>query len=538
MKIYICVLLNFIFSLSCYSVDYRTVPLAKSIEMKSGFTFSLTNNVKILFSPKNKSQKSNVDFLNRFIFEKTGFNLKVVSKARKNDCIELVIDSTINNPEGYRIDIDTKRVIISAKTNAGIFYGIQTFCKSIPDAKNIQLPPAVITDEPRFKYRGAHLDVSRHFFNVDFIKRYIDILALHNINTFHWHLTDDQGWRIEIKKYPKLTSIGSVRSQTVVGFRNSGVYDGLQHGGFYTQEQIKDVVQYASERYITIIPEIDMPGHSLSILASYPQFGCTGGPYKVAETWGIFDDVLCAGNDKVFDFIEDVLNEVILLFPSRYIHIGGDECLKTRWRDCERCKSRIRSEGLVSDSLHSSEAKLQSYFLGRIERFLNSKNRFIIGWDEILEGGLTPNATVMSWQGIQGGISAARQQHDVIMASNNNLYLNYYQSPDFGNEPFAIGGLITVENVYSFEPIPAELNENDMKFVIGAQSCLWTEYIATTKLAEYMLLPRLAALSEVQWTMPEQKNYSDFLLRLPQLAETYKKRGYNFAKHVLNDSIK
>jgi len=424
--------------------------------------------------------------------------------------------------------------LITGKTEAGVFYGIQTLCKSIPDTRGIvQLAPVQITDAPRFKYRGMHLDVARHFFSVDFVKKYIDMLALHHVNTFHWHLTEDQGWRIEIKKYPFLTKIGSKRAQTVVGHRKSGKYDSIPYSGFYTQKQIKEVVRYANERYITIVPEIDMPGHMLAALTAYPELGCTGGPYKVAETWGIFDDVLCPGNEKTFEFVENVLSEVIRLFPSKYIHIGGDECLKTKWKVCPKCQERIKSEGLNTDSLHLQEHKLQSYFITRVEKFVNSKGRQIIGWDEILEGGLAPNATVMSWRGIKGGIQAAKSNHKVIMTPNSHLYFDHYQAKDKSNEPLAIGGYSSVEIVYNYEPIPAELNETEAKYVIGSQANLWTEYIATEQQAEYMLLPRLAALSEVQWTKAEQKNYADFLARLPNLTETYEKRGYNFAKHVL-----
>jgi hexosaminidase len=530
-------LISFIFTINSFSIDYRTIPLAQQIEMQDGFTFTINNNVKISIANKSKAQKRNAEYLQAFLQESKGISLKIVSSKKETGIIKLGLDTSIANAEGYRIKIEKYKISITGKTEAGVFYGIQTLCKSIASdtTKNgIQLPPVEINDAPRFAYRGMHLDVARHFFSVDFVKRYIDILALHHVNTFHWHLTEDQGWRIEIKKYPELTKIGSVRNRTVVGRYDSGIYDSVPYGGFYTQKQIKEIVKYAADRYITTIPEIDMPGHMLAALTTFPHLGCTGGPYKVAETWGIFDDVLCPGKESTFTFVENVLSEVINLFPTKYIHIGGDECLKNKWTTCPKCQERIISEGLNTDSLHSPEYKLQSYFITRVEKFLNSKGRQIIGWDEILEGGLAPNATVMSWRGIVGGIQAAKSGHKVIMSPNSHLYFDHYQfqSP---TEPYAICCFSPVEKVYNYEPIPAELNETEAKYVIGTQANLWTEYIASEKHAEYMLLPRLAALSEVQWTAPAQKNYSDFLIRLPFLADIYQKRGYNFAKHVFEN---
>jgi len=525
-------------TINLFSIDYRTIPLAQHIEMQDGFTFTINNNVKISIANKSKAQKRNEEYLKAFLHENKGISLKIVSSKKETGIIKLGLDTSIANAEGYRIKIEKYKISITGKTEAGVFYGIQTLCKSIASdtTKNrIQLPPVEINDAPRFAYRGMHLDVARHFFSVDFVKRYIDILALHHVNTFHWHLTEDQGWRIEIKKYPELTKIGSIRNRTVVGRYDSGIYDSIPYGGFYTQKQIKEIVKYAADRYITTIPEIDMPGHMLAALTSFPHLGCTGGPYKVAEDWGVFDDVLCAGKESTFTFVENVLSEVIALFPSKKIHIGGDECPKTRWINCPNCQKRIVDEKLQGDSLHTSEAKLQSYFITRVEHYLNSKGRQIIGWDEILEGGLAPNATVMSWRGVTGGIQAAKMNHKVIMSPYSNLYFDYYQSMDRSKEYLSIGGFVSVEKVYNYEPIPAELNETEAKYVIGTQANLWTEYIAFEKHAEYMLLPRLAALSEVQWTAPTQKNYSDFLIRLPFLADIYQKRGYNFAKHVFEN---
>lgn len=403
----------------------------------------------------------------------------------------------------------------------------------IAQGADVALPAVEIKDAPRFGYRGAHFDVSRHFFTIDEVKTYIDMLTLHNMNRLHWHITDDQGWRLEIKKYPKLTEIGSQRSGTVIG-RNSGEYDNTPYGGFYTQEQAKEIVDYAAERYITVIPEIDLPGHMLAALTAYPELGCTGGPYEVWRQWGVADDVLCAGNDQVLKFIEDVYSELIDIFPSEYIHVGGDECPKVRWEKCPKCQARIKALGLKSDKNHSKEERLQSFVINHIEKFLNDHGRQIIGWDEILEGGLAPNATVMSWRGESGGIEAAKQKHDVIMTPNTYLYFDYYQAKDTENEPFGIGGYLPIERVYSYEPMPASLTPEEQQYIKGVQANLWTEYIATFSHAQYMVLPRWAALCEVQWSTPDKKNYEDFLSRLPRLIKWYDAEGYNYAKHVFD----
>ena len=418
---------------------------------------------------------------------------------------------------------------LNGQTENGVFYGIQTLRKSIPSqtiASSILLPAGTIQDEPRFSYRGMHLDVGRHFFPIEFVKKYIDLLALHNMNTFHWHLTEDQGWRIEIKKYPKLTEIGAWRDRTVIG-RNTDEYDNTRYGGFYTQEQAKEIVEYAQERYITVIPEVDLPGHMLAALAAYPEMGCTGGPYEVCPRWGVFEDVLCIGNEQTMQFLEDVMAEIIDIFPSEYIHIGGDEAPRTRWEKCPKCQARIKAEGLKEDKEHSKEDRLQSYCMTRIEKFLNSKGRRIIGWDEILEGDVAPNATVMSWRGSAGGIKAAQLGHDVIMTPNDYCYFDYYQSQDTENEPFAIGGFIPLEKVYSLEPT-ASLTEEQAKHILGAQANLWTEYIPTTEQVEYMVLPRMAALAEVQWTQPEKKDYTYFTTRLAGLISLYQRDKLNY----------
>jgi len=525
---------------SCFAeskeASYQVIPLPQEIKIGSGNSFVLNKSVTILYPNNNLKMKKNAEFLADYIKENTGNTLQVLNGTKGHRSIILKIDKAIVNNEAYQLKINAKNITISASNESGIFHGIQTLRKSIPidkNGNNINLPAVEINDYPRFAYRGAMLDVGRHYFPVEFIKKYIDILALHNINNFHWHLTDDQGWRIEIKKYPHLTKVGSIRKQTVIG-HNTGRYDSIPYGGYYSQNELKEIVAYAQDQFITIIPEIDFPGHMLAALASYPELGCTAGPYDVATRWGIFEDVLCAGNDKTMQFMEDVLSELIQVFPSKYIHIGGDECPKTRWKSCSKCQARIKAEGLVADSKHSAEDRLQSYCISRAEKFLNSKGRQIIGWDEILEGGLAPNATVMSWRGIKGGIEAAKQKHKVIMSPNSHMYFDHYQSQDKENEPLAIGGFLPVEKVYSYEPLPKELTTDEQKMILGVQGNLWTEYILTSKQLEYMLLPRLAALCEVQWTMPEKKNYQDFLLRMPGLINIYNLKNYHFATHILD----
>ena len=448
--------------------------------------------------------------------------------------IVLTLNSTISNKEGYRLSVTEEGVVIEGQTAQGVFYGIQTLRKSLSalaESKSVLLPSAVVDDEPRFTYRGMHLDVCRHFFSVEFVKEYIDLLALHNMNTFHWHLTDDQGWRIESKKYPKLTEVGSVRYRTVVGYLGSGIYDHTEYGGYYTQEQMKEVVAYAAERYINVVPEIDLPGHTLAVLASYPEFGCTGGPYEVCPDWGVFPDVLCIGNEQTMEFVEDILGELIEIFPSKYIHIGGDEAPRTRWKKCPKCQKRIADEGLKARGGYTAEDRLQSYCMQRAEHFLNSHGRSVIGWDEILNGDIAPNAIVMSWQGTVGGIKAAQMGHDVIMTPNTHCYFDFYQTGDTRNEPLAIGGCLPVSKVYELEPT-AGLTDKQAKHILGVQANLWTEYITTTEHVEYMVLPRMAALAEVQWTAAKQKDYRNFQKRVVHLMKLYHKNRWNYARHL------
>ena len=513
--------------------DYGVVPLPQEVTLTNGNPFVLSPSTKIFYPEGNDKMKKNAEFLASYIKEITGYELATAT-GQPGKGISLVIDQSIQNPEGYQLTVSDNGIRIAGSTDAGVFYGIQTLRKSIPataQGMNVELPAATINDYPRFAYRGMMLDVSRHFFPVDSVKTYLDILALHNQNTFHWHLSDDQGWRIEIKKYPELTQIGSKRKETVIG-HNSGTYDGKEYGGFYTQDQIRDVINYAAERHITIIPEIDMPGHQLAALATYPELGCTGGPYDVWGQWGVADDVICAGNEKCMQFLEDVLSEVIDLFPSEYIHVGGDECPKVRWKSCPKCQARIKAEGIKGDSKHTAEEYLQSYVISRMEKFVESKGRHIIGWDEILEGGLAPNATVMSWRGVDGGIEAAKQKHNVIMTPNSYLYFDYYQSTDTEHDPLAIGGYLPLERVYSFEPT-AGIPEEYKKYVTGVQANLWTEYIPTFSQVEYMVLPRMDALAEVQWTNAP-KDFKAFLPRLVRMTELYDRLGYNYAKHIFD----
>ena len=519
--------------------NYQVIPLPQEVSLTQENPFKLNENVLIAYPENNALLQRNAEFLSEYIQQATNYAPKtkaIAAGEQVKNAIVLGLDPSIANKEGYVLTTTPEGININGQTENGVFYGIQTLRKSIPaEAKEatILIPAGEIKDEPRFSYRGMHLDVGRHFFPKEFMKKYIDLLALHNMNTFHWHLTDDQGWRIEIKKYPKLTEIGSQRSRTVIG-RNTQEYDNTPYGGFFTQEEAKEIVKYAQERYITVIPEVDLPGHMLAALAAYPEMGCTGGPYEVCPRWGIFEDVLCIGNDQTMQFLEDVMSEIIEIFPSKYVHIGGDEAPRTRWEKCPKCQARIKTEGLKADKNHTAEDRLQSYCMTRIEEFLNSKGRQIIGWDEILEGDVAPNATVMSWRGMEGGIKAAQLGHDVIMTPTSFCYFDYYQTADTKDEPLGIGGYVPIEKVYSLEPVPAALTEEQSKHILGAQANLWTEYIHSSEHVEYMVLPRMAALAEVQWTQPEKKDFKDFTKRLARLMKFYQRDGFNYAKHVFD----
>ncbi len=476
-------------------------------------------------------------FLKESIKNQTGLDLKIVKEVPNNVAtIHLVFD--VQGPdasdfkENYKLEVTAKSITVKAEYNQGIFYGIQTLLQLIPfeHKSDIKVPCLQIVDSPKFKWRGMHLDVGRHFFPTAFIKKYIDYLALYKLNTFHWHLTEDQGWRIEIKKYPKLTQVGAWREGSMVGHYNEQKFDTIHYGGFYTQNEIKEVVAYATERHITIVPEIEMPGHSLAALAAYPELSCTGGPFKVGTKWGVFDDVYCP-KEETFTFLENVLTEVMALFPSEYIHIGGDECPKTRWKNCTHCQKIIHEKGL------KDEHELQSYFIQRIEKFVNSKGRKIIGWDEILEGGLAPNAAVMSWRGTEGGIAAAKEKHFVVMTPGSHCYFDHYQGEP-KNEPIAIGGYTNVEKVYAFNPVPKELTPEEAAFILGAQANVWTEYMNTPEHVEYMIMPRMAALSEVLWGTSDTAKYKNFEQRLIQHFSIYDHKGINYSRALFEVTSK
>ena len=521
---------------SCTEVkeaNYQIIPMPLDIQLAEQGKFVLTEGTSVIYPENNEKMQNNANFLTEYVKEKTGITLAPTTEAKRKGII-LKVEENQEKPEGYTLKVTTDNVTICGGSEAGVFYGIQTLRKSLPvvQGEKVALPAVEINDEPRFDYRGGMLDVARHYIELDSVKRFIDMLAMHNINRFHWHLSEDQGWRIEIKCRPLLTEKGSMRKETIIG--KTDKYDGKPHGGFFTQEEAKEIVAYAADRYITVIPEIDMPGHMLSALHAYPELGCTGGPYDVWCHWGVSKDVLCAGNDATLKFIEDVLGEIVEIFPSEYIHIGGDECPKTRWESCPKCQARIKALGIKGDEKHTAEEYLQSFIINYAEKFLNSKGRQIIGWDEILEGGLAPNATVMSWRGEKGGIEAAHQKHKVIMTPHTYLYFDYYQSYDRKSEPLAIGGKLPLERVYSYNPLPKELSAEEQKYIIGVQANLWTEYISTFKYAEYMLLPRLAALSEIQWSSADKRNYECFLSRLPRLVELYDLKQYNYATHAFN----
>lgn len=523
-------LLLCLLALTATATSYRVIPLPRNIEDGQGKPFTLTAKTRIAYPEGNADMERNAHFLADFIQQATGLRLAVTTGKG-----QIVLSDNWDGPkEGYRLSVTAKAISISGASAAGCFYGIETLRKALPCAKaaRVALTPVEISDWPRFGYRGAHLDVSRHFFPTDSVKKFIDMIALHHINRFHWHLTDDQGWRIEIKSRPELVKKGSMRPGTMIG-KDFSSCDNVPYGGYYTQQQIREVIAYAAERYITIIPEIDLPGHMLGALAAYPELGCTGGPYTPWTIWGVADDVLCAGNEATYKLIDNVLGEVAALFPSKLIHIGGDECPKTRWKTCPKCQAKCEALGLKDDEHGPKEEKLQSHVIHHASDFLAQKGKTIIGWDEILEGGLAPGAVVMSWRGEAGGKEASRQGHDVIMTPNTYLYFDYYQSRDTDHEPLAIGGYLPVETVYNYEPMPADMSAAQAAHILGVQANLWTEYIHTYSHVEYMELPRMAALSEVQWCEQGKKDYPDFLHRLPNLIKLYQSCGYNYAKHVV-----
>ena len=530
----------------------QIIPKPMSQELIQG-QFELDSDVGLLYT---EDFQVSAGFLKSFIESDSSILLKSKKSIRN---ISFIKDSNVEQ-EGYYMQVTPYDILIRASTDNGAFYAVQTLRQLLPvgfengtfQGSKVAIQCLTIQDSPRFSYRGMHLDVCRHMFSVDFIKKYIDALAMLKMNTFHWHLTDDQGWRIEIKQYPKLQEIAAYRNGTIVGHHPGTENDNQKHGGFYSQEEIKEVVDYATKRHVTVIPEIEMPGHASAAIAAYPYLSCfpqkpteipngmasntsqiqqeNGRVKLVQETWGVFDDIFCAGKDSTFVFLENVLDEVAELFPSNYIHIGGDEAPKKHWEQCPSCQQRMKDLGL------KDEHELQSYFITRIEKYLNSKGKEIIGWDEILEGGLAPNATVMSWRGEDGAVAAAKQYHKVILTPNNYCYFDHYQSEDTENEPLAIGGYTPLVEVYGYNPIPKELNEEETDYVLGAQGNVWTEYILTPEYVEYMVFPRILAMSEVDWTSLENKDYQDFEKRTKAFFMRLDALGINYANHLQKTS--
>ena len=530
------------------------IPEPASITMGNG-SFTIPVNIRVesvTTTPPGPNSRGEFDRSGDFLLSYLGESYKSWAEASTQNLppaksrIFLGFDKTKNTkPGSYSLEVSNEGIDITGHDEEGVFYGIQTLIQLLPphlSNNTIQIPYVIIKDHPRFEYRGAHLDVGRHFMPLDFIKKYIDLIAYHKMNYFHWHLTEDQGWRIEIKKYPKLTQVGAWRNGTIIGRFPGRGNDNKKHGGFYTQAQIKEIVKYAADRYIIIVPEIEMPGHSSAAIASYPFLSCfpeeptikyfpkvskwsgdsTG--KQVQQTWGIFSDVFCAGKEQTFKFLQDVIDEVVALFPGKYIHVGGDECPKANWKRCPNCQKRIKDNKL------KDEHELQSYFIQRMEKYINGKGKTLIGWDEILEGGLAPNAIVMSWRGEDGGIAAAKEKHDVIMTPHNFVYYNYSQTEN--EDSLTYGGYLPVDSAYNYEPIPAALNLEQSKYVLGAQANMWTEYTNNPKIVEYMLLPRLSALSEVLWSPVEKKNWNEFEKKLQVQFRRYHLWGTSYSKAV------
>jgi hexosaminidase len=517
--------------------ELNLVPVPVHMKANAG-QFVINSKTQIVLTPQNQEMKNAVAIFNELLRKSAGYRLAAGDSPVSSNAIVCKINPAIGNAEGYKLSVKSSIIVLEAQTPQGIFYGMQTLRQLLPSQierpylSNVAwtVPCVEIEDYPRFVYRGLMLDVCRHFQPKEFVMKFIDMLAYHKMNTFHWHLTDDQGWRIEIKQYPKLMEISAFRNRTLKGrykAPDKREWNNTRHGGFYTQEDIKEVIAYAQKRFITIIPEIEMPGHAVAALAAYPELSCTGGPFEVEGLWGIFNDIYCP-KEETFTFLQNVLSEVIDLFPSEYVHIGGDEAPKKRWERCAHCRALIKKEGL------KDEHELQSYFIKRIEKFVESKGKHIIGWDEILEGGLAPNATVMSWRGERGGIEAAKQNHDVIMTPNTYVYIDYYQANP-KTEPLGIGGFLPLWKTYSFNPIPAALTPGEAKHILGVQGNLWTEYIPTPEHAEYMAFPRGAAIAETGWSPDAKKNYAGFKARMIQQFKRYDGIGWNYCKAILTD---
>ena len=529
--------------------NYDIIPQPKEVRLDEGKPYELGPKTVVYYEA---GLQREAQFLSEYINDIMGYAMKVQEYQGQTDGIVLgLVPDDFEQAEAYEINVTPKQVVIKGADASGVFYGVQTLRKSLPlspidssqptglrrnDMGEVALPCGTIKDWPNFGYRGMHLDPCRHFMDLDSVKIYLDMLALHNMNQFHFHLSEDQGWRIEIKKYPELTEIGAYRSGTVIG-HNGNLYDTIRHGGFYTQDELRDLIQYAAERHINIIPEIDLPGHMQAALACYPQLGCTGGLYEVWRRWGVSEDVLCAGNEEAMQFVEDVLNEVMDVFPSPYIHIGGDECPKVRWEKCPKCQAKIKELGIKGDERFSKEDYLQSYVMNRMAKVVEARGRRVIGWDEILEGNVSETAIIMSWRGTEGGIEAARKGHDVIMTPSSHLYFDYYQSEDIASEPECIGGYLPVERVYEFQPLPEELTPEQQKHIIGVQANIWTEYIASFRHVQYMAMPRMDALTELQWNNPHERDFEAFVERCRKMAQLYDLYHYTYADHIFNPKV-
>lgn len=519
--------------------DYNVIPQVQYLSVKDGDVYVFDSSRKLVYD--NQDSRRSLELFAQDLEELVGIRPSVAAGTSEDakDNVYFTLGLQDGRKEAYSINVSSDGILVRAVAPEGIYRATRTLLKSVGTEKtsSVEFPSAEVSDWPRFGYRGLMLDVSRHFSDVEMVKRTIDMLALHQLNIFHWHLTDDQGWRIEIKSHPELTEVGAWRDDTVVGRYLGGTdypTDGKRHGGFYTQEQIREIVAYAKERYIEIIPEIDLPGHTSAVLAAYPQLGCEDKEYKVANRWGVIRDVLCAGNPASLDLFKDIMDEVCDLFPGKYIHLGGDECVKDRWKACPKCQKKIRELGLKDGSRYSKEDYLQSWFMGEVASYVQSKGKRVIGWDEILEGVPMDDSVIMSWRGTEGGITAARMGHDVVMTPTSDMYFDQSQTLASQLEEIPVGGFINVMKVYSYEPLPASLTPEQQKHILGCQANVWCEYMPEERIRQYQMLPRLAALSEVQWTMPERKNYKDFLKRLPKMLSIYDHYGYNYAKHIFD----
>lgn len=520
------------------SGEISVIPEPQHVEVSSdGQCFNVTRNSKIVLSDPSEEMERIAAFINDRLSSAAGIKLDVTDQIPQADAI-VFMNAGLSHEE-YAIHVEPKRVVVEYGDGAGAFYAVQTILQLLPAeifsdtrVKGVRwsIPCCSIEDKPRFGYRGMHLDCCLHFFDIDFLKRYIDLMAMHKVNVFHWHLTEDQGWRLEIKKYPLLTEKGQWRKETVIGTLASGFYDGKPYGGYYSQDDVRELVRYAAERYVTIIPEIEMPGHALAAISCYPELSCgLEEHYETATKWGVFKQVYCP-KEETFKFLEDVMDEVFELFPSKLVHIGGDECPKASWKQCEHCQKLIKQLGL------KDEFELQSWFITRMEKYINSKGHEIIGWDEILQGGLAPNAKVMSWLGEECGIKAAQQHHEVVMAPYPKYYLDYWQA-DPETEPLAMDAVTTLRTMYEYNPVPEILTPEERKYIIGVEGCVWTEYIPTPARVEYMAYPRMAAIAEAGWTDTEKRDWYDFTVRLERQFKRYDEIGLGYCKAFFNPYI-